>query len=298
MQILITATLLTLMFGLGLGLQVGVINRLRQRPMLCLRVLIGTCVLVPLVALLLLHSPVATHLSRPVRFAIALMAICPSAPLTLRKATKQGGDHDLAALLQLLAAAVAIVSVPLLADLFRDIFKVSGWDVRASEVARQVLLAQGLPLGLGMLVRHRWPALAERLAAPIDRFAMLLLLVITVAVLVISSPLLARFLLGNAAALPVMALMVLVALAIGWFLSGPGLVERTTIGLVTSMRNPGLALLLASIHAGGMEGLKLSILIYLLLTIVLTVPFLSLRRRLILVTEGNAGAGTLRGGSY
>jgi hypothetical protein len=42
----------------------------------------------------------------------------------------------------------------------------------------------------------------------------------------------------------------------------------------------------------------LSILIYLLLTIVLTVPFLSLRRRLILVTEGNAGAGTLRGGSY
>ncbi|MFM7641525.1 MAG: bile acid:sodium symporter family protein [Cyanobium sp.] len=294
MQILITATLLTLMFGLGLGLQVGVVNRLRQRPLLCLRVLIGTCVLVPLVALLLLSSSAAAHLSRPVKLAIALMAICPSAPLTLRKATKQGGDHDLAALLQLLAAAAAIVSVPLLADLYREVFRISGWDVHPSEVVRQVLLAQGLPLGLGMLVRHRWPELAERLAAPIDRFAMLLL--ITVAVLVISAPQLARFLADNAAALPVMALMVLVALTIGWFLSGPGMEERTTIALVTSMRNPGLALLLATIHASGLPGIKFSILTYLLLTIVLTIPFLRLRRRLILATEGSAAAQAATGG--
>jgi BASS family bile acid:Na+ symporter len=296
MQILITATLLTLMFSLGLGLQVGVVNRLQQRPLLCLRVLIGTCVLVPLVALLVLHSPAAAHLSRPAKLAIALMAICPSAPLTLRKAARQGGDHDLAALLQLLAATAAIVSVPLLADLFRDVFQISGWDVHPSEVVRQVLLAQGLPLGLGMLVRHRWPELAERLAAPIDRFAMLLLLVITVAVLVISAPQLARFLADNAAALPVMALMVLVALTIGWFLSGPGLEERTTIALVTSMRNPGLALLLASIHASGLPGVKFSIMTYLLLTIVLTIPFLRLRRRLILATEGRAAAQAATGG--
>ncbi len=290
MQLLITATLLTLMFSLGLGLHVGVFQRLRQRPLLCMRVLIGSCVLVPLVALLLLRSEAAADLSRPVRTAIALMAICPSAPLTLRKAAKQGGDRDLAALLQLLAAATAIVSVPLLADLFRDIFRVSGWDVHPSEVARQILLAQGLPLGLGMLVRHRWPEVAERWAASLDRVAMLLLLVLAVAVLAISSPLLVRFLADNLAALPVMALMVLLALTIGWFVSGPGLEERTTIALVTSMRNPGLALLLASIHAGGMVGLKLSILIYLLLTIVLTIPFLRLRRRLILATEGGEGA--------
>jgi BASS family bile acid:Na+ symporter len=292
MQLLIAATLLTLMFSLGLGLHVGVFNGLRQRPLLCLRVLIGSCVLVPLVALLLLHSEAASDLSRPVRTAIALMAICPSAPLTLRKAAKQGGDRDLAALLQLLAAATAIVSVPLFADLFRDIFKLSGWDVHPSEVARQILLAQGLPLGLGMVVRHRWPGRAERWAASLDRVAMLLLLVLAVVVLAISAPMLVRFLADNLTAVPVMALMVLVALAIGWFVSGPGLEERTTIALVSSMRNPGLALLLASIHAGGMVGLKLSILIYLLLTLLLTIPFLRLRRRLFLATEGSGAAAT------
>ena len=288
MQLLIAAILLTLMFSLGLGLDVGVFNRLRQRPLLCLRVLIGSCVLVPLVALLVLRSPATADLSRPVRFAIALMAICPSAPLTLRKAAKQGGNRDLAALLQLLAAATAIVSVPLLADLFRDIFWVSGWDVQPSEVGRQILIAQGLPLGLGMLVRRRWPDRAERWAISLDLIAMLLLLVLTVVVLAISSPVLVRFLSDNLAAVPLIALMVLASLTIGWFVSGPGLQERTTIALVTSMRNPGLALLLASIHASGMVGLKLSILIYLLLTILLTIPFLRLRRRLILATEGSA----------
>jgi BASS family bile acid:Na+ symporter len=288
MQLLIAATMVTLMFSLGLGLHVGVFNRLRQRPFLCLRVLIGSCVLVPLVALLLLRSPVTADLSRPVRIAIALMAICPSAPLTLRKASRQGGDRDLAALLQLLAAATAIVSVPLLADLFRDVFRVSGWDVQPTEVGRQILLAQGLPLGLGMVVRRRWPRRAERWAHPLERIAMLFLLVLVLAVLAISAPLLAGFLSDNLTALPLIALMVLAALTIGWFVSGPGLEERTTIALVTSMRNPGLALLLASIHASGMAGLKLSILIYLLLTIVLTFPFLRMRRRLLHATEGSA----------
>lgn len=288
MQLLIAATVLTLMFSLGLGLHVGVFHALRQRPLLCLRVLIGSCLLVPLMALLVLRSPATADLSRPVRFAIALMALCPSAPLTLRKAGRQGGDRDLAALLQLLAATTAIVSVPLLADLFRDVFKISGWDVQPAEVGRQILLAQGVPLGLGMVVRHLWPQRAERWARSLERIAMLLLLVLVVAVLAISAPLLAHFLSDNLTAMPLIALMVLAALAIGWFVSGPGLEERTTIALVTSMRNPGLALLLASLHASDMAGLKLSILIYLLLTIVLTIPFLRMRRRLLHATEGSA----------
>ncbi len=51
------------------------------------------------------------------------------------------------------------------------------------------------------------------------------------------------------------------------------------MSLVTSMRNPGLALLFAQIHAPTMVGLKLSILAYLLLTVVLSVPFLAWRKR-------------------
>lgn len=281
MQLLIPATLFTLMVALGLGLQGEAVARLRRRPALIVRVLLGTCVLVPLAALLLLRSPLVAGLPLPVKLAIALMAISPSAPLTLRKADRQGGDRELAAVLQLLAAAAAVITIPLLADLYRAVFQLSGWDVQPLPVARQVLMVQGVPLMLGVLVRRRLPALAERLVGPLERVANLLLLLLTVLILVRSWPLLQAFLTANLVGLACMALMVLLALAIGWLLSGPGLRERTTVAVVTSTRNPGLALLLASTHAPGVVGLKLAILVYVLLTLLLSLPFLRLHRWLV-----------------
>jgi len=281
MQLLIPATLFTLMVALGLGLQGEAVARLRRRPALIVRVLLGTCVLVPLAALLLLRSPLVAGLPLPVKLAIALMAISPSAPLTLRKADRQGGDRELAAVLQLLAAAAAVITIPLLADLYRAVFQLSGWDVQPLPVARQVLMIQGVPLMLGVLVRRRLPALAERLVGPLERVANLLLLLLTVLILVRSWPLLQAFLVANLVGLACMALMVLLALAIGWLLSGPGLRERTTVAVVTSTRNPGLALLLASTHAPGVVGLKLAILVYVVLTLLLSLPFLRLHRWLV-----------------
>ena len=40
------------------------------------------------------------------------------------------------------------------------------------------------------------------------------------------------------------------------------------------MRNPGLALLLASTHAPEVPAVKLGILLYLVITIILSIPFL------------------------
>jgi len=281
MQLLIPATLFTLMFALGLGLRGEAVALLRRRPALFARVLLGTCVLVPLAALLLLRSPLLESLSVPARMAIALMAVSPSAPLTLRKAGRQGGDRELAAVLQLLAAAAAVVTIPLLADLYRAVFDLSGWDIQPLPVARQVLLIQGLPLALGLLVRRRLPRLAEKLEGPLDRAANLLLLVLTTVILVRSWPLLQAFLVANLPGTGCIALMVLLALAIGWLLSGPGLQERTTVAVVTSTRNPGLALLFASTHAADVSGLKLAILVYVLVTLLLSLPFLRLHRWLV-----------------
>lgn len=280
MQTLIPASLFTLMFALGLGLRGEAVSLLRHRPALIVRVLLGSCLLVPLAGLLLLKSPLLGALSVPVRLAIGLMAVCPSAPLTLRKASRHGGDRELAALLQLLAAAAAIVTIPLLADLYRALFQLSGWRIEPLDVARQVLLIQGLPLSLGVLVRRRLPRLAERLEAPLDRAANLLLLTLVALIIGLSWPGLRIFLASNLAGLAAIALMVLLALAIGWLLSGPGLRERTTVAVVTSTRNPGLALLFASGHAQGVAGLKLAILVYVLVTLLLSLPLLTMSRRL------------------
>jgi len=95
-SLLITATLFAIMFALGLGLSGDTFRMLKHQPGLLGRLLVGTCVLFPLVALGLLKLPISQGLSEPTRFAIALMAVCPSAPLTLRKAGKKGGREGAA----------------------------------------------------------------------------------------------------------------------------------------------------------------------------------------------------------
>lgn len=277
--LIVSAALFTIMFALGVGLTGEAIVRLSRRPALVIRVLIGSCVLVPLVALLLMKLPLSLALSQPARIGIALMAASPSAPLTLRKAGKAGGDRELAAVLQACVAVAAIVSIPLVADLYQSSFGVSGWDITARSVALQVGKSQVLPLLAGLALRRWRPGLAEQLSGPLDKLANGLLLLLIVLVLVKSLPLLVAFVGANLLALAFMAVMVLASLTIGYGIAGPEPRERVTIALVTSMRNPGLALLFATTYGSSIPGLKLAVLTYLLVTVLLSIPFLRWQRQ-------------------
>jgi predicted Na+-dependent transporter len=268
--LLIPLTLFTVMLALGLGLPADALAQWRRHWPLLLRAEVATCLLVPLIGFALLSTPPARTLSVEARHAIALMAACPSAPLILRKAGKSGGDHALAGLLQVGAALAAIVTVPLLADLGEWVFGVDGWDVLPRQVALQVGKVQLLPLLLGVVLRRSFPAAVEPLRAPIARLANGLLILLVVAVLAKTAPLLLSFGAGNLAALALMALLVALSLALGYGAAGEGRERRITTALVTSMRNPGLALLLASTYAPQLPGVKLGVLLYVLITVLVS----------------------------
>ena len=248
-------------------------------PALPLRVLLGSCLLVPVVGLLLLHTPWSWSMAKPVRTAIGLMAICPSAPLALRRATGAGGDHQLAALLQEGAALLAIITVPMMALLFRWSFGLDGWEVRPIDVALQVGQVQVLPLLLGLVMRRWRPHLAERLRTPLERLANGLLILLVVALLLKLGPSLWTFLSGNLVALIAMVLMAMASLLIGWALGGARSRHRMTTSLVTAMRNPGLALLFASRYGEALSGLGLAISLYALVTLVVSLPLVRLARQ-------------------
>ncbi len=270
--LVVTPTLFTVMLALGLSLRPESMHHWRSRPALPLRVLLGSCLLVPLVALLLLQVPWSWEISRPARHAIALMAVCPSAPLALRKAGVSGGDRQLAALLQVSAAVAAILTIPLLALLFRQTFDQDGWLIRPMEVALQVGQVQVLPLLLGVLLRRKLPGLAERLERPLDKLANLLLLLLLVVILVKAGPSLLAAVPLDPGALLAMALLIVISLGMGRLLGGDNPREGLTTALVTAMRNPGLALLFAAQHGQDLPGLKVWILAYVLLTVLLSIP--------------------------
>jgi predicted Na+-dependent transporter len=126
------------------------------------------------------------------------------------------------------AALAAIVTVPLLADLGEWVFGVDGWDVLPRQVALQVGKVQLLPLLLGVVLRRSFPAAVEPLRAPIARLANGLLILLVVAVLAKTAPLLLSFGAGN------------------------------------------LALLLASTYAPQLPGVKLGVLLYVLITVLVS----------------------------
>jgi len=289
-QLIFKLPVFALMFALGLGLKGDALAIFRARPGLIARLLLGSCILVPLLALLVLKGPLGAAVAPPAQLAIALMALCPSAPLTLRKAKEHGGDRDLAALLQVLAALTAIVSIPLLADLFRSSFGVQGWHLEPQQVAKQIISVQLLPLGLALLVRRWRPDLANRLEGPIEKLAGLLLMVLIVVVLIKTFPLLAGYIPANGPALLAMVVVVLGSLVLGYGLGGPGRRDRMTGSLLTSMRNPGLALLFASLYAPTPEPVKVGILSFLLIRVLLSIPFLRWLRSEPAIDSSSAGA--------
>lgn len=272
--VFLSLALFCTMLALGLGLHSSALRSWLLQPSLPLRILLGSCVLVPLAGLLLLLTPWSRSLPEVSRFAIALMALCPSAPLALRKARKAGGDHQLAALIQVAAALSAIVCIPLLGLLFRQLFLVEGWLILPRTVALQVFRVQVLPLLLGLALRHWRPRLADVLERPLNRVANLLLLLVVALVLFKTGPALLQLLSMQRSTLPIMALLAVASLVIGWAMAGPAQGHGVTTALVTGMRNPGLAILLAQEHGQALKGLKLSILLYVLVSVVVSAPLL------------------------
>ena len=278
-SLVVTTTLFTVMLALGLSLRPEAMHHWRSRPALPLRVLLGSCLLVPLLALLMLKLPWTAAISKPARYGIALFALCPSAPLALRKAGNTGGDRPLAALLQISAALAAIVTVPLVGWLFRRSFQLEGWDLRPVDVGLQVLRVQVLPLVLGVVLRVWRPRLAGRLESPLNRLANLLLIVLLLLVLIKAGPLLLSTLSSDLTALLLMALLAAASLAIGSAMATGDAVERHTTALVSAMRNPGLAIYLADMHGRDLAGVKLIILASVLVTVIVSLPLVVQRRQ-------------------
>lgn len=276
-SLLVTATVGLLMFSLELGLQAYPFVLIRDRPAFFWRVLLGTCLLVPLAGFLLVLLPLEGLLSRPAWTAMALMLVCPSAPLILFRVRSTGGTAELAARLQIAAALLAILSVPAMALLLKAISGVEGWEIGPASVAVQVL--QVLPVIAGVLLAQAQPRLAQRCSAVLGKLARLLLGVMLLALLILSGSQFLPFLRQNLPALAAMAGLSLMSLAMGYGLAGRDPLERRTVSLVTGMRNTGLAAALALTHARGMEGLIPGILAYVLITVIVSTLFLTWQRQ-------------------
>ncbi|QFZ91142.2 bile acid:sodium symporter family protein [Synechococcus elongatus] len=267
-QLLIMASIVAMMISLGSQISFQALIQLQAQRALVLRSLLGTSVLLPLIGAGLLALAVP-FLEPPAKVAIALMVVCPSAPLAQLRAAKAGGNHLLAVRIQLSAAIAAIVTVPVFVYAYTATFGASVWTLSPLTVAIQVLGVQVLPVLLGMLWKSLSPTTATRLHPWVVAIAQGMVIILSLLILIKVSPLIWQFFRGNGVALITMLGLIALSLGLGQRLAGRDTTHQTTVAVVTAMRNPGLALLLAHQDPSlAMPSVTVGILSYLLLTLI------------------------------
>ncbi len=264
-------TIFIVMFALGLAIDVRDLRWAWARPWLVARGLVSVLVVVPIIGIAVAH---ALGLSLAAQVGVALMAISPGAPVALRRSLDAGSHQSFAAVLQVLVALLAIVSMPLSVEALNWFYGTHG-SISPVLVMRQVFLAQLLPIGFGLIIRRLAATAALRAEPIVRRAAGVMLMGFAVLVLAAIWPIV----IGAAPRTAVAAVLTtLLALAVGHVLGAPDGDTRTAVAVSSALRNPGLALLVAaSNHVPG--EVTSTILAYALCTAVIVTLYVVWRRR-------------------
>jgi BASS family bile acid:Na+ symporter len=265
------ATIFTVMFDLGLQIAPGEYDLTWRRARLLLKALFAVLVAVPAIAIIVAQ---ALSLDRHVEIGIVLMALSPGAPVALRRSLDAGGEATFAPALQIAVAGLAIVSMPLFVAGLNEYYGGQA-SISPRDLARQVFFAQLLPLSLGMLVRRLLPGPVARLGPGLSRASKLLFLFLMVLALVQVGPVVLGA--GTHVGLAIVLVTVL-ALAVGHALGGPAPETRTAAAIASAMRNPGLALVVATVNHAH-PAVMATVLAYVVIAACTVLPYVFWRRR-------------------
>ena len=264
-------TVFTIMFDLGLAVGPTDFTWIRERFPLLLKGLFSVLIAVPAVAWLVAQ---AFELPHAAEIGILLMAISPGAPVALRRSLGAGGHRAYAPVLQVAVAMLAVVSMPLSIAAFNEYYGGRA-TIDPTVLAKQVFVAQLLPFSLGVALRRLLPVSGQWLEPRLRRIGGVLLVVLLVLALID----IWQVVVG--AGLRVMlaiALVTVLALAIGHLLGGPLPATRTATAISSAARNPGLALLVTTLN-GAPPAITAAVLAYLVFSALVVIPYVSWRRR-------------------
>lgn len=270
----ITASLMALVFSLGLKAADGDLLYLIRRPGKLVRSILAMNIIMLIFAIgVAWLFPLALE----IKVALIALAVSPVPPILPGKQTKAGGRESYALSLLVIASLVAIVLVPISIEVVGRIFH-GEYHMPVARVVPPVLTTVIAPLVLGVVVRKLLPAPAERLAHPISLLALILLLVAAIPV-VVTTGITFWSLVGNG----VVALLVVftvLGLVVGHLFGGPEPEDRTVLALATGTRHPGVAIAIASLNFPDAKAAALSVMLWhLIIGAIVSMPYVRCRHR-------------------
>jgi BASS family bile acid:Na+ symporter len=269
----IQVSIMLTVFGFGLQARLEDVLEVVQRPARLARSFLAMFILMPVLAVLLAR---VFELRPEVEIALVVLSLSPLPPLLPKKQDKAGGRASFGLGLLVTMALLSIAWLPLAAHLVGLVFDRS-FTVAPAVIAKIVFKIIVLPLLAGSVFRLLMPRRAERLAQPAGLLGRWLLPAVGLLIVYLSRRELLA-LLGNGT-LVVMVGFVAAGLAIGHRLGGPDPDDRTVLALSTACRHPGIALAAAAANYPDDPHVASAILLYLLLNLLVCLPYVQWRRR-------------------
>jgi BASS family bile acid:Na+ symporter len=284
-EIIILAAKLSIVgmvFALGIRSKWEDVAELLGRPGLLIRSFLAINIVVPLFAIV---AAAILPLRLEVEVMLIALSLSPVPPLLPGKVSSARGDRSFAIALLVVFAVLSVVWVPFAVHIVGWIFgRPVGVDPRA--IAWIVTTLIVVPLLLGMALRHFAADFARRIEHAVSLGAMAVLGI--VGVLIVASSARAMLAQIGDGVLVLMTAFVLVGLAAGHMLGGPDPQERTDLALAAASRHPGITLAVAHMTFPQGHAATALVAIYLIVAIVIGLPYIKWRARLHPVELGQA----------
>lgn len=241
LSLIARAAITAVMVSLGLLLGREHVAAALQRRMLLAAIVFAVIIPVPALAVAFVK---ALGLDGPMAAGIILMAISPGAPVALRRTLTVGGREQFAPALHIAIVMVAVISVPISISILNTLFA-AAFRITALQVGGQVLVAQLVPLTAGIAIRALSPRAATWLEPRLARLSNILLAALFLACLYLLWPLLV-----SSGWIPIVAGVLLTAgaLFVGSLFAWHDAAARPQGAIAAAMRNPGLALFIATVN--------------------------------------------------
>ena len=240
LPLLLTASLMGLVLTVGLKAAPGDLLYVLRRPKLLGKAILAVAIIPPVAAAVLIWF---LPLDPIVKTGIMLMAMSPVPPLVPGQELGLGARKEYAYGVYVAMALLTFVTVPVAFDLAARLF---GHDrtIPFSLIGKTLLTGVLAPLAVGLAINRLAPNLAARAAPWVYKLSLLLVVLVFLPIIASVWPAIMP-LFGNGT---ILAMVVLAAIALigGHLLGGPDVVDRGTLAIASSVRHPGIAMLIAN----------------------------------------------------
>lgn len=164
--IVLAASLIIIMLGMGLSLEVADFKRIIQYPKAIVVGLINQLILLPLIGLaVVLVFPMDPEIA----IGVMILAACPGGPTSNLISFMARADLALSVSLTALSSVITILTIPFIVNFALTYFLEEGKmiELNVLETILQIFVIVVVPITIGMLIRRYNPDFASKMSKPV-----------------------------------------------------------------------------------------------------------------------------------